>query len=88
MISKEVTVLNLLGLHARPAARIVKVAAQSKARFWIVKEEERINGKSIMGVMMLAAAKGCKVTLEAEGEGAEELVETVADLFANKFYEE
>jgi phosphocarrier protein len=88
MIRKEITVINTLGLHARPAAKIVKIAALYKASFWIEKDGERINGKSIMGVMMLAAEKGSKIMLEANGEGEEELIRELEQLFLNKFDEE
>lgn len=88
MIRKEITVINTLGVHARPAAQIVKIAAQRKASLWIEKDGERVNGKSIMGVMMLAAEKGCKIILEANGEEAEELIHELEELFRNKFNEE
>lgn len=88
MLRREVKVINTLGIHARPAARIVKAASQSKAKFWITKDGQRINGKSIMGVMMLAAEKGSTVVLETDGEGEEELMNEIVDLFMNKFYEE
>jgi phosphocarrier protein len=88
MIRKEVTVLNTIGLHARPASKIVQIAAASKASLWIEKDGERVNGKSILGVMMLAAEKGSKMILEANGEGEEELILHLVDLFQNKFYED
>jgi phosphocarrier protein len=88
MVRKEITVINTLGLHARPAAQIVKIAAQRKASLWIEKDGERINGKSIMGVMMLAAEKGSTITLEANGEEEEELICELEELFRNKFNEE
>lgn len=88
MIRKEITIINTLGLHARPAAQIVKLAAQRKASLWIEKDGERINGKSIMGVMMLAAEKGSSITLEANGAEEEELIRELEELFRNKFNEE
>jgi len=88
MIRKEVTIINTLGLHARPAAQIVKAAALRKANLWIEKDGERINGKSIMGVMMLAAEKGSKIILETDGEEEEELIKDLEGLIRNKFNEE
>ncbi len=88
MVRKEITVINTLGLHARPAAQIVKIAAQRKASLWIEKDGERINGKSIMGVMMLAAEKGSTLILETSGEEEEELIRELEELFRNKFNEE
>ena len=88
MVRKEITIINTLGLHARPAAQIVKLAAQRKASLWIEKDGERINGKSIMGVMMLAAEKGSTLILEASGEEEEELIRELEELFRNKFNEE
>lgn len=88
MTRREVIILNTLGLHARPAAKIVKTAASSKASLWVEKDGQRVNGKSIMGVMMLAAEKGSKVIFEADGEGEEELIEQIVLLVNNKFDEE
>lgn len=88
MTRREVVILNTLGLHARPAAKIVKAAALSKANLWIEKDGQRVNGKSIMGVMMLAAEKGSTVIFEADGEGEEELIEQIILLVNNKFDEE
>ena len=88
MIRKEITIYNTLGLHARPAAQIVKIAAQHKASLWIEKDGERVNGKSIMGVMMLAAEKGSTILLEANGAEEEELIRELEELIRNKFNEE
>ena len=88
MVYREVIILNEFGIHARPAARIVKAASLSKADFWISKDGQRVNGKSIMGVMMLAAEKGSTVVLEADGEGDEALIEEIITLIMNKFEEE
>ncbi len=81
MLRKEITITNTLGLHARPAARIVKAAALSKANLWIEKDGQRVNGKSIMGVMTLAANQGSTITLEVEGEGEAELMAELEELF-------
>jgi phosphocarrier protein len=88
MIKKEVTVINRVGLHARPASKIVQIASQAKAHLWIVKDGERVNGKSILGVMMLAAERGSKIILEANGEDEATLIQRLVDLFQNKFYED
>ncbi|MFH1862634.1 MAG: HPr family phosphocarrier protein [bacterium] len=88
MTRREVTIHNKLGIHARPASRIVKLATLSRADFWLVKNGERVNGKSILSVMMLAAACGERVILEANGEGEAELIQEVADLIQKKFGEE
>lgn len=88
MIRKEITIYNALGLHARPAAQIVKIAAQRKASLWIEKDGERVNGKSIMGVMTLAAEKGSTLMLEASGEEEQELIRDLEELIRNKFNEE
>jgi phosphocarrier protein len=88
MIQQEVEIINSLGLHARPAAQFVKVATLSKSEVSIIKDGMRINGKSIMGVMMLAAEKGSRLTIEVEGPDEQEVMVKLVDLFRNKFYEE
>jgi len=88
MIRKEVEITNRLGLHARPAAKIVKIASLSPANFWISKDGQRVNGKSIMGVMMLAAEKGSTIIVEADGEGETELIQEVEKLIQEKFGED
>ena len=88
MPRKTVSVQNRIGIHARPAQHIVKIASRYDADFHIEYEEQRINGKSIMGVLMLAAEGGASVVLDAEGADAEELLSELEQLFADKFYEE
>lgn len=88
MIRQEVQILNELGLHARPASKLVKIAALSKADLWVEKDGQRVNGKSIMGVMMLAAERGSIIVLEAHGEGERELIDQLVKLIRNKFEEE
>ena len=68
MVTKELTIINKLGLHARPAAMFVKLSAAFEAEVWVEKDEEQVNGKSIMGLMMLAAGCGAKITVTAEGK--------------------
>ena len=87
MIERTVTIVNKNGLHARPAAEIVKVAARYRSEITIVRDELEVNGKSIMGVMMLAAECGADITLRADGPDAEEAVGAIAGLIANRFGE-
>jgi phosphocarrier protein len=88
MIKKEITITNELGLHARPANRIVTTAAPFQAELWIHKDGLRINGKSIMGVLMLQAEKGSVITLEVDGSDEKQLLQALEDLFAQGFAEE
>ena len=87
MIEREVSIANKNGLHARPAAEIVKTAAKFKADITLVRDELEVNGKSIMGVMMLAAEYGSTVKLRADGPDAEQAVSAIATLIENKFGE-
>lgn len=87
-LSREITIINKLGIHARPAAMIVKLANQFKSDIFIEKDNERINGKSIMGIMMLAAGKGSKIKVYAKGVDAALVLEQFEKLFKSKFGEE
>ena len=87
-VSREITVTNKLGIHARPAAMFVKVASKFESSIMVEKEGEQINGKSIMGLMMLAAGCGSVLKLIAEGRDAEAAVAELAKLFERKFDEE
>ena len=80
-------ILNRNGLHARPAAEIVKAAAKFKSDITIARDDVEVNGKSIMGVMMLAAEFGSTVTLKADGPDADQALETLCVIIANKFGE-
>jgi phosphocarrier protein HPr len=82
------TIRNKLGLHARAAALVVKAANHFKAEVTIEKDGMAVNGKSIMGLLMLAASKGSKITLKAEGEDAAEAIRALGELVDNKFGEE
>jgi phosphocarrier protein len=86
-VERAVRIANKNGLHARPAAEIVKTAAKFKSDVTIVRDELEVNGKSIMGVMMLAAEFGSTVTLRAAGDDAEAAVDAIATCIANKFGE-
>jgi len=83
----EVEIVNKLGLHARASAKLTQVAAQFKSDVWISREGRRVNAKSIMGVMMLAAGIGSRVAIETQGADAEEALSAVTKLIADKFGE-
>ena len=87
MVTKELTIINKLGLHARPAAMFVKVSSACDAEIWVEKDEEQVNGKSIMGLMMLAAGKGSKVKFIATGDDASNMLAEIEALFTRKFDE-
>jgi phosphocarrier protein HPr len=87
MIRTNTTISNKLGLHARASAKLTKLAGSFPCDVWISKGERRVNGKSIMGVMMLAAGMGSEVTLEASGEKEQEAVDALLALIADKFGE-
>jgi len=88
VVEKEVEVVNKLGLHARPAMMLVKTASQFQSEIKIIKDNMNVNAKSIMGVLVLAAEKGSKLKIVAEGPDEEEAVEALAKLFAEGFGEE
>jgi phosphocarrier protein len=87
MISRQLTIVNKLGLHARAAAKFVSTASRYGCEIHIERSGQRINGKSIMGVMMLAASKGSTLTLTAEGEDEEAAMAAIEDLVAGRFGE-
>lgn len=84
---RTLVVINKLGIHARPAAMIVRVANKYKADVIVEKDEEQVSGKSIMGLMMLAAGHGTELRFLATGEQAEALVDEMSALFERKFEE-
>ncbi len=86
-IEKECTVRNKMGLHARPAALIVQTANKFPCDVTLMKDGQNVNGKSIMGVLMLAAAQGTTVTVKTEGEQAQQCSEAIAELFEKGFNE-
>lgn len=87
MISKQITIINKLGLHARAAAKFVDLASQFESQIEVERNGRIINGKSIMGVMMLAAGKGKKIILHIEGNDEQAAFDNIAELIANKFDE-
>jgi len=87
MCEREVRIENRNGLHARPAAEIVKAASKFRSEVTIRRDDLEVNGKSIMGVMMLAAEYGTTIFLRANGDDAEQAVEAIAALVASRFGE-
>jgi phosphocarrier protein len=87
MIQQEIEIINKLGLHARASAKLTQLAAKYKSDVWMTRNSRRVNAKSIMGVMMLAAGKGAKVTLETEGADEKECFDALLGLIQNKFGE-
>ena len=83
--TQEFTISNKLGMHARPAAQFVKRASRYASNIWVEKDDEQVNGKSIMGLMMLAAGHGAKLIVTAEGTDAEEAVKELGSLINNGF---
>lgn len=83
--TQEFTISNKLGMHARPAAQFVKRASKYKCNVWVEKDDEQVNGKSIMGLMMLAAGHGAKIIVTAEGADAEAAVKELGSLIQSGF---
>ncbi len=88
MIRREVTLVNRLGLHARAASRLVQAAAAHPCDVWLERDERRVNAKSIMGVLMLAAPCGSTLVLECDGSGEQAACEALEALIADRFGEE
>jgi len=88
MISQEVTIINRLGLHARAAARFVRTASAFSSEVMVERNGQRVNGKSIMGVMMLAAGRGTLLTLAIEGSDEREALAELETLIADRFGED
>ena len=87
MLQQDVEIINKLGLHARASAKLTQTAAQFKSEIWITRNQRRVNAKSIMGVMMLAAAKGTVVQLETEGADEQPAMSALLALINDKFGE-
>ena len=87
MPSKSVEIINKLGLHARAAAKLTQVAGGFQSEIWLSRSGRRVNAKSIMGVMMLAAGQGTSVLLEAQGNDADEAIAAISKLVAERFGE-
>lgn len=86
-LSVELIVKNRMGIHARPAAMVVRVANRFPAELYVEKDDEQVNGKSIMGLMMLAAGQGSKLRFTTIGEGGKEMLDEMEKLFERKFDE-
>lgn len=87
MIQRELEIINKLGLHARASAKFTQLAAKFQSDVWLTRNSRRINAKSIMGVMMLAAGKGATLKLEADGPDEQECVDALTGLINDKFGE-
>jgi phosphocarrier protein len=88
MIKIKISIINKLGLHARASAKFVSTAARFQSRIDVTKESQTINGKSIMGVMMLAASKGSELTLQIDGPDETAMEKALVDLINNRFNED
>ena len=86
-LTRELVVQNKMGIHARPAAMIVRITNKFKAEVFVEKDDEQVNGKSIMGLMMLAAGRGSKVKFIATGDDASTMLSEIEALFTRKFDE-
>jgi len=87
MTTRTTTISNKLGLHARASAKLTKLAGSFPCQVWLSRGERRVNGKSIMGVMMLAAGLGSEITIDTEGEREDEAMEAILALIQDKFGE-
>jgi len=87
MVKREVTIVNKLGLHARAAAKFVTLASRFASEIQLARDDRQVNGKSIMGVMMLAAGRGTRVTLQADGEDEHAAIEELTSLIEQRFGE-
>lgn len=87
MVSKEVTVQNSVGLHARPATFFIQRANEFKSSVWVEKDERRVNAKSLLGVLSLGIVKGTKINIVADGSDQEEAVSTLVALIESNFSE-
>jgi len=88
MAVKEFTIKNRLGIHARPAAKLAKIANEFESTIRVMKDGLEVNGKSIMGIMMLAAAQWNVIQIEAEGPDEKDAIQALGELIENKFDEE
>lgn len=88
MITKKIAVLNKLGIHARPAAQFVRVASRFQADVTVEKDDERVDGKSIMGLMMLAVGCGAQIVVTTDGADEAEAMAALEELVAGKFGED
>ena len=87
-VEKDIAIVNRLGMHARPAAMFVRTASRFRAEVWVSKEGEEVNGKSIMGLMMLAAGQGSNLHIRCEGPDADKALEELEELIKARFNED
>jgi len=87
-VTRKLEVLNKLGLHARPCSKFVKLATSFRAEVWVSKDDQTVNGKSIMGLMMLAAGQGSVLVVKCEGADAQDAVAALEKLLLSKFDED
>lgn len=87
MLKQEIKIINKLGLHARASSKFTQTATQFSSEVWVTRKERRVNGKSIMGLMMLAAAQGATIELETEGTDEAAAMQALADLINDYFGE-
>ena len=87
-LRRDIEIINKLGMHARAAAKFVKLASEFSSNIEVEREQQRVNGKSIMGVMMLAAAQGSTITLHADGDDAQRAIDALSELINNRFGED
>ena len=83
----DAPIINKLGLHARASAKLTQLASSFPCEVWLERNGRRVNAKSIMGVMMLAAARGSTITIDTQGEGADEALQAIQELVADRFGE-
>jgi phosphocarrier protein len=88
MIERETEIVNRLGLHARAAAKLVHLAGAFRSRVLVIKNGEEVDAKSILGILLLAAAQGNRIVIRCDGEDEEEAMRAVSDLISNRFGEE
>jgi phosphocarrier protein len=88
MLQRDIEIINKLGLHARASAKLTQAASQHKSQIWLSRNDKRVNAKSIMGVMMLAASKGTTIGIETTGEDEELAMQAMVDLINGKFGED
>ena len=87
-VTRKLEVLNKLGLHARPCSKFVKLATSFRAEVWVSKDDQTVNGKSIMGLVMLAAGQGSVLVVKCEGADAQDAVAALEKLLLSKFDED
>jgi len=87
MLTENVEIVNVLGLHARASAKLTQLASQFESEVWLTRDQKRVNAKSIMGVMMLAASKGTVLELEVSGPDESDAMNAIKSLVADKFGE-